>query len=256
MAQPDFKVIFANSKADVRVAQTLRYDVFVEELGAVGTCVDHAQRLEQDHWDPHSKHLLLLDCARGGDVATQAVGVYRLLDTVGAKAAGGFYATREFDLTPLLTTQGRVLELGRSCLHRDYRGGTAMFHLWSALAAHVLDEKYDVLFGSASFRGTDMNALSAPLSLLHHRHLAVAHLCPTARMPFMEMGLIAEGALDRKACMTQIPALIKAYLRLGGCVGAGAYLDFDFNTTDVCMILDVAQMNVKQRSLYTQERAQ
>lgn len=129
-----------------------------------------------------------------------------------------------------------------------------MYHLWSALAAHVLREKYDVLFGVASFHGTDNIALSAPLSLLHHRHLAAPHLCPTALTPFLEMGLIAQDDLDRKTCMTQIPALIKAYLRLGGCVGAGAHLDFDFNTTDVCMILDVAQMNVKQRRLYTQER--
>ena len=50
--------------------------------------------------------------------------------------------------------------------------------------------------------------------------------------------------------MLQVPALIKAYLRLGGFVGEGAYIDHSFNTTDVCLILDTARMNERQARLY------
>lgn len=252
MPQPDFDVIFATSEAALRAAQSLRYEVFVRELGSDGALVDHAAKLERDAFDPFSHHLLLLDRARGESVGAQCVGVYRLLDEQGAAQAGSFYSAHEYDLAPLLGSGRKLLELGRSCLHKDYRGGSAMYHLWSALAGYVLAQEIDVLFGVASFHGTQVADLAAPLSLLHHRHLAPPELRVAARAPCVALDQIAEEALDRKAAMLQIPALIKAYLRLGGGVGEGAYIDHAFNTTDVCLILDVAQMSEKQRKIYMQ----
>ncbi|MEP5151930.1 GNAT family N-acetyltransferase, partial [Planktotalea sp.] len=172
MAHPDFDVLFAATDAHLEAVQALRYDVFVRELGGDGALVDHEKGLEKDHYDPFSRHLMLLDRTRGTDIEDQVVGAYRLLDVAGAKQAGSFYSEHEYDLSPLLETNRKLLELGRSCLHRDYRGGTAMFHLWSALAKHILAEKVDVLFGVASFHGIDVDALAQPLALLHHRHLA------------------------------------------------------------------------------------
>ena len=54
--------------------------------------------------------------------------------------------------------------------------------------------------------------------------------------------------------MKQTPALIKAYLKLGGCVGEGAFVDHAFKTTDVCLVLDTVQMNPRQQRLYTGAR--
>jgi putative hemolysin len=168
-----------------------------------------------------------------------------------AEAAGGFYSAGEYDLDPLVTSGRPILELGRSCLHRDYRGGLAMYHLWTALAAYIETHQIEVLFGVASFHGTETRALAEPLSLLHHRHLAPEDLRVQARSDaFQRMDLIAEDHLDRRAAMLQVPALIKAYLRLGGFVGQGAYIDRAFNTTDVCLILDTARMNERQAALY------
>ncbi len=251
MPQPDFDVIFASSDEHLRAAQALRYDVFVRELGSDGQDVDHDLGLERDHFDDFSRHLLLLDRARSGGIDAQVVGAYRLLDQAGATKAGGFYSEHEYDLSPLKTADRKLLELGRSCLHRDYRGGTAMFHLWSALAEHVLHESVDILFGVASFHGLDVKALAEPLSLLHHRHLAPEPLRVTAKTPFASLDMIGEADLNRKSAMIAIPALIKAYLRLGGVIGEGAYLDHRFNTTDVCLILDIAQMSQTQRRIYT-----
>ena len=67
---------------------------------------------------------------------------------------------------------------------------------------------------------------------------------------YQRMDLIAEEALDRRDAMRQVPSLIKAYLRLGGFVGEGAFIDHAFNTTDVCLILDTASMNQRQARLY------
>jgi len=69
------------------------------------------------------------------------------------------------------------------------------------------------------------------------------------------MDLIAEEALDRRAAMLQVPPLIKAYLRLGGHVGEGAYVDHAFNTTDVCLIMDTARLSPTQRAIYSKGAA-
>ncbi len=236
----------ATTPEALRDAQRLRYDVFVRELGGQGDMVDHDARLERDRFDPYFDHMLLHDDARGA-----VVGVYRMLRCDQARAAGQFYSEDEYDLTALRATGRRLLELGRSCLHADYRGGTAMFHLWSALAAYVAEHKIDILFGVASFHGTDAQALAQPLSLLHHRHLAPPELRVRARAAaFQPMDLITEDALDRRAAMLQIPALIKAYLRLGGVIGEGAWRDEAFNTTDVCLVMDTARMNARQSRIY------
>lgn len=244
-----FSVTIVQTADEIRAAQALRYDVFVRELGGGGAMVDHASGLEIDRFDPFADHMLVRDEATG-----TVVGVYRLLRSEQAALAGGFYSEGEYDLSALKTSGRRLLELGRSCLHKDYRGGMAMFHLWSALSGYVADHGVEILFGTASFHGTDVHALAQPLSLLHHSHLAPDDL-RVRSTEFQTMDLIATAELDRRKAMVEVPALIKAYLRLGGFVGEGAYVDHDFNTTDVCLILDTARMNDRQRRIYSGERS-
>jgi putative hemolysin len=65
------------------------------------------------------------------------------------------------------------------------------------------------------------------------------------------MDLLPADRLDSRAAMLKMPALIKAYLRLGGFVGDGAFIDRDFNTTDVCLVMDTARMNPRYSGYYT-----
>lgn len=249
---PDFELRLAESAADLRAAQRLRYRVFVQELGGDGPLVDHEARVEADRFDPFFDHLLLID--RTLPDADNVVGVYRLLTTERAVEAGQFYSESEYDLSALRSSGRRLLELGRSCVAADYRGGTALFHLWNGLAAYVAEREIEVLFGVASFHGTDFKALAAPLSLLHHRHLAPPALrvraLPGAAVP---MDILPADAVDRRQAMLATPALIKAYIRLGGYVGEGAWIDHEFNTTDVCLILDTARLTPSHKALYSGE---
>ncbi|MFP1643475.1 L-ornithine N(alpha)-acyltransferase [Pontitalea aquivivens] len=247
-----FEIRLAQAPGDLMAAQRLRYAVFVEELGASGPMVDHDARLERDDFDPVYDHLILVDTRRDAAALDHVVGVYRLLPSDRAAAFGRFYCDDEYDLTRLRASGRRLLELGRSCVHPDYRGGAAMFLLWNALAQYVLDHGIEVLFGVASFHGTDPQALAAPLSWLHHHHLAPEPIRPRARPDhFQRMDLIPADRLDRRMAMQQMPALIKAYLRLGGFVGDGAYIDHDFNTIDVLLLMDTTAMSARHREFYT-----
>ena len=71
---------------------------------------------------------------------------------------------------------------------------------------------------------------------------------------YQTMDLVAQDQVDRVAAMAATPALIKAYLRLGGFVGDGAYVDAAFNTTDVCLMMDTARMSAKHRSYYERKQ--
>ncbi|WP_342075707.1 GNAT family N-acyltransferase [Yoonia sp. SS1-5] len=247
---PDFAVSVGMSEADITAAQRLRYDVFVAELGADGEMVDHDRRLERDRFDPHATHFLLRDKRRPAD--DQVVGVYRVMSAAAAEKAGQYYCADEYDLSLLENSGQKLLELGRSCLHADYRGGPAMMYLWAALDRYIHAHHIALLFGVASFPGTDLDRLAAPLSLLHHKHLAPPDLRVTARgAGAVDMDMLPPSQIDTVAAMRATPALIKAYLRLGGKVGQGAFTDHAFNTTDICLILPTNAINALQRSIYT-----
>lgn len=244
-----FSVKLATTDCDLKAAQRLRYEVFVEELGGEGTLVDHDARLERDRFDPFFDHLILRDKTRD-----MIVGVYRLLRADQARRAGQFYSEDEYDLGVLKSSGRSLLELGRSCVHRDYRGGMALFHLWNGLSDYVAAHRIEILFGVASFHGTDVSALAQPLSLLHQNHLAPPDLRVRARSAhFQPMDLVPGHAIDRRRAMIDTPSLIKAYLRLGGYVGEGAFVDHAFNTTDVCLVMDTARMSSKHARRYLRD---
>lgn len=250
-----YEIRLATEPRDLRASQRLRYAVFVEELGGTGPLVDHVNRLEADEFDAAYDHLILVDSSRDPDSLEHVVGAYRLLTSDRAAELGRFYCDAEYDLSKLRASGRKLLELGRSCVHPEHRGGAAMLLLWNALADYVLEREIEILFGVASFHGTDPQALKMPLSWLHHHHLAPENLRPRA-LPshFQPMNLVPEADLDRRAAMAQMPNLIKAYLRLGGFVGEGAFIDAPFNTTDVLLLMDTRQMSEKHREFYTRRQ--
>ena len=251
-----FTLRLAVAEPDRLAAERLRYRVFVEELGGDGPLVDHDGRFERDAFDPVYDHLVLIDDQRDADALDHVVGVYRLMTGEGAARHGGFYSDGEYDLSVLKTSGRRLLELGRSCVHAEYRNGLALRLLWSGLADYVQQREIEVLFGVASLHGTDIPALAPALSLLHHRHLAPPELRVRAlEGVYQRMDLIEEDRIDRVSAMRDVPPLIKSYLRLGGFVGDGAFVDHAFNTTDVCLVMDTQRLSADVRERYAGRRA-
>lgn len=245
MENSQFEVRLARDEGDIRAAQRLRYDVFVEELGALPP--SNGEKLERDTYDPYFDHLLLIDNAAGG----QVVGAYRLMRDDMAAAGIGFYGAEEYELGKLAGR--RALELGRSCVAKGYRGGVAMHLLWEGLGAYVSQHDINILFGVASFHGADPAPLGQALSYLHHKYLAPEDLRLRSKA-FVPMDQFALAEIDSKAALRQVPSLIKAYLRLGGFVGDGAFVDRAFNTVDVCLIMDTGRMVRRYKDFYSRAR--
>ena len=250
-----FEVRLASSDAEVAAAQRLRYAVFVEEMGAEASADERAARLEKDRFDPYFEHLLLFDRERNVDPIDSVVGVYRLMRGSTAKQGIGFYGAAEYDLSKLENLNRETLELGRSCIHKDYRGGLGVHALWDGLGEYVIRHDVEILFGVASFPDVDPAPIAEALSFLHHHYLAPPELRVKA-LPdgFAPMDEVAKSDIDKRRALRKIPSLIKAYLRLGGCVGDGAYVDRQFNTVDVCVLMDTALMADKYRDYYGRSR--
>lgn len=227
----------AATPLEVEALQSLRYRIFYDEMGAEPDAAAVLTRLDADAFDAVADHLIVVDHSLG-DGPESVVGTYRMMQRDSAARIGKFYSADEYDIGPLLAFPGRILELGRSCVHKDYRGRAVMQLLWRGIAAFVFACEIDLLFGCASLSGTDPDGIAAELTYLHHNHLAPPALRPRARTErYVDMRRLPPSQVDNRRVLLTLPPLIKGYLRLGGMVGDGAVVDHQFNTTDVAIVV-------------------
>lgn len=227
-SRPRLSARMASSEDDVVRAQQLRADVFGSEYG-----VDFEQTggIDRDHYDAFCQHVMIFDDASGALVATT-----RLLGQEQAERAGGFYSAQEFDLSALARLSGRVLEVGRTCVHPDYRSGAAIGLLWSTLAEYLLQEGFDYLIGCASISLADGGTtLASVMPNLRDNYLVGPELRVS---PNRGIVLASPGTGP-----VSVPPLLKAYLRMGCRIGGEACWDPEFNCADVFIVLDVEALS-------------
>lgn len=245
----NLEVFIASRREDIDAAQALRYRVFYEEMGA--PAVDEIARTRRDYdaFDDVCDHLLVVEHL--SNVAYQVVGTYRLLRREPMKTIGRFYSESEFDISAIRDYPGEILELGRSCVDPAFRNRAVMQLLWRGIGAYVSKFNLGLLFGCASFHGINPDQHAQALSYLYHYHLAPAELRPRA-LPerYVEMNRMPKEAIDVKEAFNTLPALIKGYLRLNGCIGAGAVIDAEYNTTDVSIVVKLDTLTDKYAQRY------
>ena len=225
-----FHVAMARHQDEVREAQRLRWKVFAEEMGA--RLATPEPGLDIDLYDAHCEHLLVRDPDSG-----EVVGTYRILSPDAAKRVGSYYSENEFDLTRLQHLRSRMVELGRSCVHTDYRGGGVITHLWAGLAEYMLRSRHEYLIGCASIGMADGGHNAAGIwHATREKHLAPIEwrVFPRCPLPLESLDSVATPVL---------PPLIKGYLRLGAHVCGEPAWDPDFNTADLPILLPLKNLN-------------
>ncbi|MGQ0528567.1 MAG: GNAT family N-acetyltransferase [Panacagrimonas sp.] len=227
---PRFSVSFARDDAEVRESQQLRYQIFAEEMGAQIDGGDAG--LDRDAYDPWCRHLLVRDNSNGRIVACT-----RILTDDQAPNAGGFYSSGEFDLAMIDSLPGRVMEIGRTCVDREYRNGAVIATLWQGIAGYITAHGFDYLFGCASIGLEDGGAQAHAII----QQIKAKHLTPDYQRvrPYYPLPAVDGRSADK----TRMPPLLKAYLSLGAKACGDAYWDRDFNCADVFMLLNVTDLN-------------
>ena len=227
---PRFSLGFARCQEEILESQRLRFRIFAEELGAQ---IDGgAEGIDCDQYDRWCRHLLVRDTETGRLVACT-----RILTDDMAPNAGGFYSAGEFDLSMIDALPGRVMEIGRTCVDRDYRNGAVIATLWQGLAQFLTEESYDYLFGCASI-GLEDGGAQAHAILQQIKAKSMSPEYQRVR-PYYPLPAVDGRASDK----VRMPPLLKAYLSLGAKACGEAYWDRDFNCADVFMLLNVSDLN-------------
>ena len=235
--RPKLSVGLAQSEREIIEAQKLRFRIFAGELGA--TLPTRTPGVDHDIYDPYCEHLVVRD-----DQSGAVVGTYRILSPTQARKIGNYYSENEFDLTRLQHLRSRMVEIGRSCVHPDYRTGATISLLWAGLAKYMLENRYDYLIGCASISMADgghaaasmFSRLEANMSPLEYR---VFPRCPL------------NLAALRNDLPTELPPLIKGYLRAGAYVCGEPAWDPDFNTADLPILMPMSRLDSRYARHFT-----
>ena len=233
------EVRLAGTSGEIMHAQALRHDAFFSKRSRADTDFTGAD-LDADGFDADCDHLIV--AVPGSAACGRIVATCRLSRRQRAVPPAAFWSAREFDISPVLDAHagGRVLELGRVCVHAAFRGGRAVEALWHGIWAYCLRHRINVMLGCASFEGTDAARWATPLSFLHHHGLAPVEWRARARPEhLLPMNLLPKNHIDVHAALRALPPLIKSYVRLGAKFGEGAVLDERFGTIDVFAVLRI-----------------
>ena len=229
--KPVLAVSWARHQDEVTEAQRLRYKVFAEEMGA-RLASAHAE-LDVDMFDAVCDHLIVRD-----QKTLRVVGTYRVLRPDAAKQIGCLYSESEFDLVRLTHLRPKMVELGRSCVHRDYRSGSVIMALWAGLGEYMQRYGFESMLGCASVSMGDGGHFAASLyrSFVDDGSLAPIeyHAFPRVALPVDELNQDLE---------VEPPALVKGYLRLGARICGAPAWDPDFNVADFLTLLRLSDIN-------------
>jgi len=223
-------VEIAGGTRDILAAQRLRFEVFQAEYSASFTGGESG--IDQDEFDPFCDHLIVRNRQTG-----QVVGTYRMLLPKQAKRLGRYYSQGEFFMPRIEKMIPGLLEIGRSCVHPDHRNGPVIMMLWSGIVRYLLDNNCTHLIGCASVSMRDGGTRAATLWDRFQTTVMVD--------PMLEVFPKNPLPLDRMPRDTdrEIPALIRAYLKLGARVCGEPNWDPNFNTADFLMLLDIEQLD-------------
>ena len=242
----DYEVRLTRNKEERKQVRQLRYKVFVEEEGAGATEEQKNLREEYDSFDRFADYMGVF---HNGKI----VGTYRIIDRDAAEKMDGFYTETEFDLKKIKKVRGNIAEMSRACVDADYREeGLVIRMLWMGLAEYILKRKIVVLFGVASWVGKQPAEAAQAISYLYYNHLAPLSLRTTVETDKLadgvnpkltKMNILPKDFVDEATAKSQMPPVLKGYLRLGAKFGKGVFIDAPFNTYDVFVILQTKDIS-------------
>jgi putative hemolysin len=228
--RPALAVAVAGNEREIHECQRLRYQIFAEEMGAI--LDSQVPGIDRDIYDQYAKHLLVKDTRTG-----EIVGTTRLITDISPDYGETYYSQSEFALDNVLSQPGRFMEIGRTCIHSDYRTGSTIAVLWQGIARMMVMHDIDYLIGCASIGLEDGGANAAAImERIRDKHLAPKHL---TAFPKITLPMPVTTALGKP----QIPSLLKAYLRLGALICGEAYWDEKFNVADVFVLMKREQID-------------
>jgi putative hemolysin len=231
-----FRVGLAESVEDLLACQRLRYLVFNCELGE-GLESSKKERLDRDRFDYICDHLMVREAETG-----KVVGTYRMQSGYRAKGNLGYYSEQFFEFAPFEALRGEVLELGRACVHPDYRNSGVLHMLWKGIAKYATSCGARFLLGCSSLTSQDESEGMALYTQLREKHLVALELRTEPKQG------VACRATQAILPPPPIPRLFRAYLDVSAKLCGPPAIDREFKTIDFLTLIDLAHIPERVRT--------
>ena len=233
---PELKLKIGCTQEELKQAQSLHYEVFGLEMNTRGIPHDRND-LDSDEFDACCEHIIVTDTENH-----QVVGTYRMLLDGVAKDHHGFYSEGKFNIDNIKKLPGYKLEVGRSCVHKDYRHNQVLNLLWQGIVRYAMDHQVRYIFGCANIMTANPQAISAYFNMFKHlglyQDLGASPVHPReAIVPSEEISVA-----NPKKLYNNLPTLFKGYMHVGLKV-CSLPVEGDFGTAVFFVLLDIAHMN-------------
>ncbi|WP_299921585.1 GNAT family N-acetyltransferase [uncultured Pelagimonas sp.] len=212
-----------------------------------GLAFDRSGGIDSDRFDALCDHVLIEDRTTNALVCC-----FRFLQFPDGREIGQSYSSQFYELAQLHEFEGRIVEMGRFCVHPDFSGDPDILRVaWGAMTVYVDANKVELLFGCVSFAGTNPVVYQDAFAALQERHLAPRKWAPMVKatnvIPFEKDVTIKR---DAKQANLQMPPMLRTYLLMGGWVSDHAVVDHEMNTLHVFTGVEIATIpNARKRLL-------
>jgi len=239
-SSPSFSVCLAQNVADLTECQRLRFQVFNRELGE-GLASSERSGLDRDQFDWVCDHLMVRDVSTG-----VLAGTYRMQTGYRAQGNLGYYSEQLFDFAPFEPIRGELLELGRACVHSDYRNTTALAMLWKGIASYAALCNARYMIGCSSITSQNESEGAALFEELREKYLAPENMRtqPKAGCQCKVSQPTLYGA------MPEPPRLFRAYLDISARLCGPPAIDREFGTIDFLTLLDLQVIPPRLRTRF------
>ena len=226
-------------------ARLAEHSAELDAAYALRTLAFGTATLDHDDYDVHCAHVIVLDTASG-----HLVCCFRMLVLDGGADLNGSYSAQFYDLEALQNFQGRMVELGRFCVHPEWRDPDILRVAWGAMTAFVDENGVEMLFGCSSFAGTETSDYLDAFAMLKARHLAPKRWLPRVKAPdVFRFAARLRRKPDAKKAMLRMPPLLKTYLLMGGWVSDHAVVDRQMNTLHVFTGVEIGAIPAARKRL-------
>ncbi|MGF1501726.1 MAG: GNAT family N-acetyltransferase [Paracoccaceae bacterium] len=234
-----FKARLAEGREDVRACQRLRHLTFVADRGLVRSGPGAADAIDLDAFDAVCEHIMVEDAKTGTLVCC-----FRMLPLGSGAEIGRSYSAQFYELSNLALYPGRMVEMGRFCVHPEWRDPNILRTAWAAMTRYVDETGVELLFGCSSFHGVDAERYMDAFALLAERHLAPNRWLPRVKAPtvFRFAAKLRFRKPDLKLALGRMPPLLRTYLTMGGWVSDHAVIDPDLDTLHVFTGVEIGKI--------------
>jgi putative hemolysin len=233
-----FRVRLAESIEDLHECQRLRFLVFNCELGE-GLDDSTLSGLDRDQFDFICDHLMVEDAVTG-----KLAGTYRMQSGYRAKGNLGYYSEQLFDFAPYEKIRGEVLELGRACVHKNYRNSVVLFMLWKGIALYAQSCGTRYLIGCSSLTSQDEHEGIALYEALRGKYL----VAPPLRTEPTRVHRCQPGEVQGEP--PHLPRLFRSYLDISARICGPPAIDREFKTIDFLTLLDLHRLPERVRARF------